>query len=151
MLINNVVCRFFPMKNITEWKGTLCYLPNPKVKKQNANVKSNWIRFDYSRKYLHILHKIKNGSQSQWLIAHLQCCNFANVVILMLMFSMQILFFKQAPQLFRVIYSRLSILDFVLNIISTLKTVQKALIRQDNGLRKQKKVHGVLVRCIWQC
>lgn len=55
----------------------------------------------------------------------------------MLMFSMQILFFKQAPHLFRVIYSRLSILDFVLNIISTLKTVQKALIRQDNGFQKR--------------
>lgn len=44
--------------------------------------------------------------------------------------------------LFRVIYSRLSILDFVLHII---ENCAKALIKQYNEAQKQMKVHCVLV------
>lgn len=46
-------------------------------------------------------------------------------------FSVQIFFAQMSQPLFRVIYSRLSILNFVLNIVKTMKTVQKALNKHD--------------------
>lgn len=101
---------------------------------------------------------MKNGSQSLWLNAYLAFKNMilinhsfrnllANVQLLMFQCSCQIVFLAKTSRvfskiLFRGIYSRFSILDFVVNITENCAKI--ALIQQDNGLLKQRQVHCVI-------
>lgn len=136
-----------------------------KTKKQKRMWNQNVFKYDRLVKEIIICFaQNEDGSQSRWLNAHCDdnynTQNFASwtsshtkhftadffFLFVCLLFVLQDV--SALKLLFRVIYSRLSILDFVLHII---ENCAKALIKQYNGAQKQMKVHCVLVWCIGNC
>lgn len=89
LLTNNVLCSFFFffISFIYNWMNRYHLIlaetqREKKNKKTECEIKMYWDMIDYSRKWLLILHKTKNGSQSLRLNTHRAA--FQNMIILII-------------------------------------------------------------------